>query len=170
MEGSALFLGQIEVDASLIYGGKMASIEDVENSLIELSMIYPKVYYKAHPHAKNLEVLKKSISKITKCQWFEMNVYDALAQNAFSLVATMSSGSAYEAQFFGKQVKYYLDVKQHFNYANPNKYEVYYPIYKDILNIGYWDWLFNDASFVFSPYPDAFEGAIKYSSNMKWGR
>lgn len=167
---SVLFLGQIEIDSSLIQNGCIATQEDIENALIELSMIYPKVYYKAHPHVKNLEQLKKSISKINKCQWFEMNIYDALAQDSFSLVATMSSGSAYEAIYFDKKIKTYLDVKKHFDLSNPIKEEVYYPIYKDIFNISYWDYLFNNASHGNFSKPDPFEGALKFSLNMKWGR
>ena len=52
IEGSAWFMGQIEIDSSLICNGTIATEETVENALIELSSIYPKVYYKRHPHSK----------------------------------------------------------------------------------------------------------------------
>lgn len=170
VEDSVLFLGQIEIDSSLIKDGKIASMDELENSLIDLSMAYPKIYYKAHPHSKSIELLKKSVNKIGKCQWYEMNAYDAYAQDQFALVATLSSGGAYEAKYFGKKTKTYLNVKEHFNYENPHIEQIYYPIYKDILNPNYWDWLFNDINFIQSVPPDPYDGAVKFGLNMKWGR
>lgn len=167
---SAIFMGQIEVDSSLIQDGKVVTLEDVENSLIELTMAYPKVYYKAHPHNKSLKALKASVSKIRNCEWIDINAYDAFGINNFSLISSMSSGTLLEAKYFGCNTRAFLNNKNHFNYLNENSNEIYYPICKDVLSKDYWEWLVNSRECVLSPCLDAFEGAVKFSLNMKWGR
>ena len=135
VEGSALFMGQIEIDSSLIANGVIATQEDIEDSLIELCALYPKVYYKRHPHSKIEAELKKMVSKIRNCEWIDVNVYDAFGCGRFDMIATMSSGSATEAKYFGIKSKWMLDRKDYFNIDLEIKSEIYFPIYEDAFKV-----------------------------------
>lgn len=170
-ENSAIFMGQIEIDSSLICNGRIADLEDVENALISLTLNYEKVFYKAHPHLKKTEEVKNIIKKIRRCEYLEINAYDAMALDNFAVVASMSSGSLFEAKYFGRKTKYFLPPKDHFDINCNNKDIIYYPIYKSILNKNFWDWLFNDIPYnIDKDFPDPNEAALKFSLNMKWGR
>ena len=172
LEGSALFMGQIEIDSSLIHNGIIATEETVENALIELSSIYHKVYYKRHPHAKNETSLKKMISKIKNCEWIDINAYDAFGCNRFDLVASLSSGSVTEAKYFGLNTKWMLSKTNYYNLELPDKDYIYYPIYQDAFRTDFWEYVLGvNNKITFKPtVPNAFEGAMKFNLNMKWGR
>lgn len=168
-DGSALFLGQIEIDSSLIAKGVLADQEDIENSLIELSSLYPKVYYKRHPHTKIEPELRKMVSKIRNCEWIDVNIYDGLGCGRFDMVATMSSGSATEARHFGLKSRWMLERTDYFDTRLENKSEVYSPIYEDALKSEFWNHVINKGTFVQTQL-NPFQGIMKFSLNMKWGR
>lgn len=172
IEGSALFMGQIEIDSSLICNRSIATEETVENALIELSSIYPKVYYKRHPHAKNEVSLRKLVSKIKNCEWIDVNAYDAFGCNRFDLVASLSSGSVTEAHYFDIKTKWMLPKKDYFNINLDEKHNIYYPIYQDAMKREFWAYVLGvNNSTVFIPTtPNAFDGSMKFTLNMKWGR
>ncbi len=167
---SAIFLGQTEVDSSLIKDGVMCSYEDIENSLIELSMVYPHVYYKIHPYNKNQEKIKNIVGKIKNCKWVDINVYDAFYDGLFSLVASMSSGALVEASYFGCKTKSFLGYRECFNLESDKKSIIYYPIYKDFLKKDFWSWIAGKIDNFSPAVLDPYDGAVKFSLNMKWGR
>ncbi|MGL4869378.1 MAG: hypothetical protein ACRC48_04040 [Aeromonas veronii] len=172
IEGSALFMGQIEIDSSLICNGSIATEETVENALIELSSIYPKVYYKRHPHTKSETSLKKLVSKIKNCEWIDVNVYDAFGCGKFDLVASLSSGSVTEAHYFDIKTKWMLPKKNYFNTNLDEKECIYYPIYQDVMKKEFWEYVLGISDFQkYTPMiPNAFDSAMKFNLNMKWGR
>ncbi|QGU13695.1 hypothetical protein GNG27_03085 [Leclercia sp. 119287] len=172
IEDSALFMGQIEIDSSLICNGTIATEETVENALIELSSIYPKVYYKRHPHSKSEDALKKIVSKIKNCEWIDVNVYDAFGCGRFDLVASLSSGSVTEAKYFDIKTKWILPKQNYFCLNSQEKSNIYYPIYQDAMKREFWDYVLGSEIIpTFIPtIPNAFDGAMKFNLNMKWGR
>lgn len=167
---SAIFMGQTEVDSSLIKSGRMYDLEDVEDALLELSMLYPHVYYKFHPYCKNKNEIESVIGRIKNCSKIDINIYDSFSGSVFSLVAALSSGSLVEAGYFGCKVKYFIGERECFSFNNPRAEEVYYPIYKDIFRGEFWRWV-SGKSREFNPSViDPYEGAVKFSLDMKWGR
>lgn len=169
-EGSAIFFGQIEVDASLIVDGRIASTADVETALFELSATHDSVYYKPHPHVKNTDSLKKLVERLPGCKWIEVNAYDALAAKCFSTVATLSSGTAVEARYFGKNARRFLSNYNPFSSDVGNPL-VYTPVYATSLSQEFWAHLLMNRKPSSPPaVPDPFENGVKFSLNMKWGR
>lgn len=165
---NVLFLGQMGADSSLITDGRMASVDDVTAALRTLTVMHDIVYYKAHPHFKQIDALKEVVQSIPKCQWIDINVYDALGLSAFSSFATLSSGSHNEAKYFGKQSKRFLSNPNLFDRATENSYT---PIYSAYIARQFWQYLFGGQEFDHTVYfPNAFDGALKTSLNMKWGR
>lgn len=172
-EGSVLFLGQIEVDASLIAEGKMAGTEDVERALTELSFLYSKIYYKHHPHHRDPKSLKRMVQDFRRCEWLEVNVYDAFGCGRFDLIATLSSGAAIEAKYFGLKSRWMLARPNYFDAAHPNEDERYYPIYGEPFRGDFWRHVFSmqDGADAYPlRLPDPAEGATRFGLNMKWGR
>ena len=172
VEESALFLGQLTVDASLISNGSMMDDEYLAESLMRLSSAYPKVYFKSHPHCKNQNERKKLVSKIKNCEWIDVNIYDALACEQFSLVTAISSGGVIEAKYFGCNASWMSDKKNVFDLSKESEMSVYWPIYNDSMKSEFWGCVLNDSSLVHiaRDLPNPFEGALKFNINMKWGR
>jgi hypothetical protein len=170
-EGSAIFFGQMDIDASLIHQGRMANEEQIEAALIELSAAYPRVYYKRHPHNGNAKSLEKVVSKIKGCEWLEINAYDSMALPHFDLFATLSSGTSYEAKYFGKKTKCFLREKSWFDIEREEQSLAYYGVYESYFGQPFWNFLLAGESDGFSPsLPNAFEGGMKFNLNKKWGR
>lgn len=167
---SALFLGQTEVDSSLIANGRMSSYSDVEQALIELAMVYPKVYYKRHPFNKNEELLKAMVSKIKKCEWIDINVYDAFAREEFSVFASLSSGSLIEASYFGCDTRRYNPNRSHFDLSSNEKFGIYYPMKDDLFQEPFWRWLANGGEYISNAGKLPFSQCVKFSLGMQWGR
>ena len=172
-QGSALFLGQIEIDSSLIHHDKMANIDDVELALLSLSAKYPKIYYKVHPHLKDHKPVKAIVEKISNCEWIDVNIYDAFACGAFDMIATLSSGGAIEARYFGCNSHWFLNRTDYSSSAVQDSNRRYYAIYQSALEESFWDYVFDDTRSIesFRPHwPVASLGGFKFTLNQKWGR
>ncbi len=169
---SALFLGQTEVDASLIYDGKMAGIEEVRESLRNLSIEYENIYFKAHPYSKRLPALKKLVESFPTVHWYEVNIYDALGTNRFDLVTSLSSGTLYEAKYFGQKNKKILPTTEKFDLSckKMDKNRLYYPICSQIFASEYWQYLLGDIDTFTPEFPKPWENALISTLHQKWGR
>lgn len=173
--GSALFLGQLDVDSSLIFEGRMASLDTIEDMLLSLTMEFPKVYYKKHPHLKDFGGVSKIISKLSNCEVAEVNIYDALARDEFFLVASLSSGALHEGQYFGASTRRMLPTSDRYEIAGLPTDEAiargrYFAAPPDIFRRPYWQYiLFGEGDFT-PRVPDSTEGALKFTLNQKWGR
>jgi len=171
---SALFIGQTEVDASLIDNGKMIAINDIEDTLLDLSTQHESLYYKGHPHSKNRQELKNMVNKIKNCHWIEVNIYDALSSDRFADIYSFSSSALKEAKYFNK--------KSHRILSSPDLFEMpksstllknnYIPAHKDIISREYWEYLFSNKSSKEQYVESSIitESPIKYMLNMKWGK
>lgn len=165
---SIIFLGQLLSDSSLIVENEMASIDTVIEELRKLTVIHDLVYYKAHPHLKNIDEMKKIVQGIPKCQWIDINIYDALGSNQFQYFATLSSGTHVEASYFDKNCRRLLN--------NPNLFDQdtddnYTPVYSCYLMRDFWEFVITGKEFDYKSYfPDVTKEALKMTLNMKWGR
>jgi len=174
--GSVVFFGQIGVDSSLISDGQLASIDDVENALCELSADHPNIYYKPHPHVENAEVLKARFSKISNLKWVDWNSYDILAMRQLASVSSLSSGTLTEARYFDMPSKRFLPSRrnipdQDWTVEQSFEAQVYYPVPPAIFREGYLSYLIGlHETAPPLELPDPCEGALKFSLAMKWGR
>lgn len=167
-QDSIIFLGQMGTDSSLIVDGRMADIDDVTAALRQLTIMHDVVYYKAHPHFTNVDELKRVVEGIPKCQWLDINVYDALGYDRFGYFATLSSGTHVEAKYFNKSSKRFLKTP---NLFDGSCEEGYTPIYAAYLDRKFWKYLFEGTSFDHTAFfPDAVELALRTTLNQKWGR
>ncbi|WP_269586052.1 hypothetical protein [Roseibium sp. Sym1] len=169
--GSALFLGQIEVDASLICNGGVYGLEELEASLIDLRRSYSKVYYKFHPHRKDRTSVEDVISKIGGCELIDANVYDLLSCRELSLVTGFSSSAIHEARYFGRSAERILPTRDLFDLRGEQQDPVAYaPAPRDILQFEYWEYLVSGKADFSQTLPTIADDALKYSLNQKWGR
>lgn len=174
--GAALFVGQMNVDSSLIHRGRLFTTEDVEAALLELSTRYPKVYYKIHPHRKDAAELKTLIASLPRCEWIDANIYDLLSRPEIDVVASLSSGTLVEAGFFGRQTKRYIDRPLSIDVTCTEHDDVFHRAQhvaapSAIFGAEYWSYLlgYTDTPPALE-YPDASRDALRTTLNMKWGR
>jgi hypothetical protein len=174
--GSAVFLGQIEVDASLIERGRIVDFEDVESAVLDLSRRHSRVYYKAHPHTQTLDRQKSFIAGLQRCEWLEANVYDLFSRPEIEVFGSMSSGSLLEATVFSRETRFYMDKPRKFDLSGLSAEEVfaeslYVAAPPSIFNEDYWAYLLGAVN---APsalcLPSAADQALRSTLGMKWGR
>lgn len=168
--GSAVFLGQIEIDSSLIDNGLIADARTTEYALLSLTADYGKVYYKYHPHRKERGEIEAILKKIPSCEVMEVNIYDLLWAPEVFCFASLSSGSLHEARAFGRATKRIISSTEdpfcHDEYVHG---PTYLPVPGSIFTEGFWRrLLLGDDSPLETP--DYVDGAFRFSVNQKWGR
>lgn len=174
--GSAVFLGQIEIDSSLIHRGRLHGDEDVEDALLGLLGAHETVYYKAHPHRQNLDQHRRLVESLPRCRWMEVNIYELLARPEVELIASLSSGALHEAAVFGRRTRACIDRPLAFDLAGAPHDQVfaagqYVAAPPAVFSEAYWAYALG-ASDVPPDAPgfDPCAGALKTTLNMKWGR
>ncbi|NOG72688.1 hypothetical protein [Roseicella sp. DB1501] len=174
--GSAVFLGQIEIDASLIHQGRLHDVEAVEGALLDLSTRHRKVYYKAHPHRKDLDRIKQLVASLPRVEWLDANIYDLLALPEIDVVASLSSGTLVEAGFFGRNTRRYLARSPLVDVSGAAHEEVfrrgqYVAAPPAVFGKAYWAYLLG-ASDEAPPVHsfDLMRDALRTTLNMQWGR
>tara|TARA_R110000782_G_scaffold23881_9_gene62048 strand:+ start:12803 stop:13972 length:1170 start_codon:yes stop_codon:yes gene_type:complete len=103
IENGVLFVGQMDIDASLIQGGSIPKPIDVLNALELTSAMYGRVYYKPHPNNNNTSWLRKICNEREDFIWINRNIYDTLVLDDWSRVISFSSSVVKEAPFFRKK-------------------------------------------------------------------
>ncbi|MBE6452196.1 MAG: hypothetical protein E7012_01745 [Alphaproteobacteria bacterium] len=145
---SCIIFGQTNVDRSILKpDGSLARILDYKEQIIELSKKYKHIYFKPHPlnvnNKETIEFLKSNISNFSLLDY--INAYDLYCNDSVELYIALSSGSLYEAKYFGNNVQYLY--KQPFEYGEDyiNKStscydwkEVFVSIYKNYLSYAFW--------------------------------
>lgn len=166
---SVLFLGQMPIDSSLICSGSIATEETVREELLKASIKYPSVWYKPHPHNKTIGDIVNFCSSL-KIRIADFNIYDCFGCGKFVKVIGLSSGGIYEAKYFGLETERLLKKPYYFE-DRSDETLFYVPIYKDCLKPEFWEHVLNSSDSVFKKsFLDPYEGAMKFSLQMKWGR
>ncbi len=168
--GSAVFLGQIEIDSSLIENGAIASSRATEYALLSLAAEFGKVYYKFHPPRKDRAEIETILKKIPSCEVLEANIYDLLWAPEVFCFASLSSGSLHEARAFGRATKRFISSAE--DPYCPEQYAhgpTYLPIPSSVFTESFWRrLLIGDDTILHTP--DYVDGAFRFSLNQKWGR
>jgi hypothetical protein len=169
--GSALFLGQIEVDASLIFERRVFGNEELESALVDLRRKFGKIYYKFHPHRKDKKGTENALSKISGCEIIDANVYDLLSCREISLVTGFSSSALHEAKYFGRKSSRIISSPDIFDLnTEPNNTLIYAPVPAAVLSVDYWKYLLTGQKTQTASQTFPTENPIKFSLNQKWGR
>ncbi len=173
--GSAVFFGQIKIDASLIDNGVIAGENELRAALGDLRRDFSHVFYKPHPYLEDPEGMQALVTDMGAV-WLDMNAYDVLGAPNVSMVASLSSGTLYEAQFFAMPQRRFLGKRKVF--AGPEAFTAasmraaqYVPVSPSIMQAPAWRYILglsNDLPDVVRFDPSV--GALKFSLNMKWGR
>ena len=59
---SCVFVGQTEVDRSLIVDGKFSQLADFRDELSELAEQYTSIYFKPHPYTEDKRVAARAVA------------------------------------------------------------------------------------------------------------
>jgi hypothetical protein len=161
--GSAFFLGQVEVDTSLIYNSKIAGSIELEDALLQLAASYPSVYYKFHPYRREKNSVHKIVSSIRRCAITDVNMYDAMSDNDIAVVASLSSGGLQEAKFFHKQAWRFLPLDMD-RTSLP-----YVPAPPQISSYDYWSHVLHGTE-VMQQSLHQFDRPIRSTLNITWGK
>ena len=165
---SVLFLGQMPVDSSLIYDGKIADESIVRQKILESAIKYPNLLYKPHPHNKQANSIIKYCSSLN-IKIADFNIYDCFGCGKFVKIIGLSSGGIFESKFFGLENERLLK-KKYFFEDNENISLFYNPIYADFMKKDFWSYvIYNKDGFV-KTEPNPYFDAMKFSLQMKWGR
>lgn len=145
---SCVIFGQTRVDRSILKkDNSLANMLDYKDEIINLSKKYSHIYFKPHPANKdNEEVLtwfKNNIENFSLLQ--NIYTYDLYSNPNIALYASLSSGTLYEAKYFGNNIKYFY--KQPFLYGEDfinksieeyNFEEVFVSLNKVYLTFEFW--------------------------------
>lgn len=106
-ENSCLIIGQTLTDKSVCKRGKMLTILDFKNEILNLAKKYSHIYYSPHPMLKgDISDQFDFINKINNASVISEPAYFLLCSEKIKEVVAISSSIVYEAKFFGKETKY----------------------------------------------------------------
>ncbi len=142
--GSALFVGQVHDDTSLISNGDYLSFNSYINDIASLIDDIEYVYYKPHPYASSWNVFsdlrllaeaKQSWNGVYLCNY---NIYRLLSSEEVGMVVSLTSSVSKESIYFGKKgiclAKYPFAVVD----SVAENFESYTEIYNSILRRDFW--------------------------------
>lgn len=178
-DDSAIFFAQTNKDNSLMNNDKMTGFLDYKDEFLEICKSYETVYYKVHPVEKNKEIINfvKSIKNVKLLYPEDINTYDILSSDKVKKCCAVSSGTLYEAKYFGKEVQYFL--KQPFmfinDYQNENEYDfknTLIPVYKTFWQPSFWADILQDYINIDKAVPcninEIYSNKLRKILNMTW--
>lgn len=187
-DNSCLFLGQTNVDKSIIKDGKIFSIFDFKERFENLGNAYEKVYYKIHPFMAQNEELVNYLNSLdfveivdqAQEKYSDYNMYRMIMQKSIKKTYSITSSGCYEADFIGKDSEWFLEypfkiVENSQEARTISAYESseFIPVKpKMIFNQQFWlDILEKNANDVIDKDLEVgyVPGQIRNSSGMKWG-
>lgn len=148
IENSCVIFGQTSEDISILKeDSSLDNLLNYKEEITKLSNKYSHIYFKPHPYCQDNEKHINFLQSI--CKNFStienISAYDLYSNENISLCVSLSSGSLYEAKFFGKNIQYLLKPPFLYgeNFINKNKNEfnfkeIYITTYKDYLLYDFW--------------------------------
>jgi hypothetical protein len=100
---AVLFVGQTDLDASLIAGSTLASVGDHLPALEALLANGAPLWLKPHPHGERHADIRMLHARFAKARVVTDAIYSLLCDPAMGTVATLSSSVAEEAGWFGRR-------------------------------------------------------------------
>jgi hypothetical protein len=97
-----LFVGQTQVDLSLVRGGVRLRPVDVVTQVAALARDVDVLLVKPHPYEPSPEHLLPLLEAVPNARWCTDNIYALLCCDNLAWVTGLSSGALQEAPFFGK--------------------------------------------------------------------
>ena len=143
LANSAVFFAQTNIDLSLLEGNVVHSLYDYMDQFIDLTKTYDHVYYKIHPMGRNqqlIDVIKK-IKNVIVPKPGVLDTYGLFSHPNIKECVAISSGTLYEARYFGKKTKYFY--KPPFNFSTDRSLSLtenvlFVPIYQSFLREEFW--------------------------------
>jgi hypothetical protein len=99
---AVLFVGQTDLDASLIEDGRLAGVERHLDALARLLDGGRPLLLKPHPHGERHEVVRLLHRHFPQARMATRSIYALLGDPGIGMVATLSSSVAQEAPWFGR--------------------------------------------------------------------
>ncbi|MEM6548602.1 MAG: hypothetical protein AAF713_12770 [Pseudomonadota bacterium] len=171
-DGSAVFIGQMAIDAALIIGDRHATQQDAEDAIVDMLRRHSRLYYKPHPHLRDTGWIDALVDSEPGLILTDVNVYDLLGSGRVTEIGGLSSSVLFEAGHFGVAARRYLDNGHHLTGAGevpgPDQFA---PVLPRVLEESVWGAAFAGAEWVADP--DGLQlrdAAIKGTLNMTWGR
>lgn len=140
MPNSLLLAGQTNVDKSLCYNNGIMSILDFENQIKEFGSKYSKIYYKPHPYNDEINKVYEFLKQFEFVEIVNDNFYKLVSDDNISAVAAITSGTLYEAKYFGKEAIFLGEPYLHFDYEKNCEFSenTTLSIYNEFLNPAFW--------------------------------
>lgn len=111
---SLLFLMQVKDDKSQIRDGRFVSAGDFLDEIAELGQRFSRVYVKQHPMQKEAPATLRILARLPNAQVIEENFYSLAATDQITAIASLSSSTTVEAQYFGKTGHFVLGAPYRF--------------------------------------------------------
>lgn len=172
---SAIFLGQLDVDASLISHKRIQKMDDIVDYIKELSLEFNHVYYKKHPHinAQWHDQLMKQLQGIKNISLLEINIYDLFGQETDATFVAVSSGSLMEAKLFGHKTRRLITENPFLFPSEKCPLNLEIPKYvaspSNLNSVSFWKYVFFGKPFI-PRYVKPTESWVNHMINLKWGR
>ncbi|RXK13606.1 hypothetical protein CP965_07360 [Halarcobacter mediterraneus] len=161
-ENSALIIGQLKYDKSVMKNGKFLTLLDFKNTLNKISKNYKKLYFLKHPLMKENEY-KELFNELKSNGSIEflndINIYKLLTSKEINEVIGISSSVLTEAKYFNKKVRFL------YKPVIPQKYKL---IYKKIYKSEFWKTILDLNSEEKFDYL-VHDNYLRYSSNVYYG-
>ena len=163
LEDSVVFFGQTEIDAALVYDGRLMTISDTHDYLRDLTAEHDRVYFKHHPHSKSIDLQNKWLSKIPRVEVIDANTYALLGHDNVRRVAAISSSVLDEAKYFP------IDIISRMIPQNPENYTT---VMGDFLHPDFWDVTSGKKSEIAIDQLTPLRAGelFKRTLNMRWGK
>ena len=160
---SCLFVGQTEVDRSLICRGKFLTCADFESEIDDIGGRYNKIYVKPHPYAKDKHAISEYLNNACEVELIDENIYRLLSDQSIGEVVTLSSSVALEAKYFGKKSKAFFNegLSLYERDSDQDDSFRFFPIIGDYWDISFWQSLLSP----FVPLAEQQKGSIAPVAN-----
>jgi len=137
-KNSALVIGQLFYDKSVLKNGKFLTLLDFKKELKKISKKYTKLYILKHPLMKEDEfkTILEGLKNIKKIEYLEnINTYYLLSRKEIRKVIGISSSVLFEANYFGKKTHYFYKPVLDNSYIMIHKHFYKNSFWADILSI-----------------------------------
>jgi len=173
--GTALITGQVATDKALICRkrGRFLHLGDFQDKLAEISKNHPLVLFKPHPYQDANCPSRCAVEALGNVREVKNNFYYLMAQDGLTSVYAINSGTATEANYFGRKGYLLGEALYPFGVAPPanSRAGEVIPIGQEFLEPSFWSDILEPVVAVkqhLPPGPDARPSLLRRSLNADW--